>query len=113
MTDFHEPPDELSKKTRMFRRALHTMMEELEAIDWYQQRIDVTEDEDLRKILSHNRDEEFEHASMTLEWMRRNMEGWDKHLKTYLFTEGEITELEEESGDSSASSNGLNIGKVK
>ncbi len=114
MSEFHEPPEELSESTRLFRRALNTMMEELEAIDWYQQRIDATEDEQLRKVLNHNRDEEIEHACMTLEWMRRNMDGWDKHLKTYLFTEGEITELEAGGSEkSSSSSNGLNIGKIE
>lgn len=113
MSDFHEPPEELEESTRTYRRALNSMMEELEAIDWYQQRIDATDDEQLRKILDHNRDEEIEHACMTLEWMRRNMEGWDEKLRTYLFTEGEITELEdEEHDDEDSSSNMLNIGKI-
>lgn len=112
MSDFHEPPEELNESTRTYRRALNSMMEELEAIDWYQQRIDATEDEQLRKILNHNRDEEIEHACMTLEWMRRNMDGWDEKLRTYLFTEGEITELEDEAGEKDTSSNTLNIGKI-
>lgn len=112
MTDFHEPPEELSESTRSYRRALHSLMEELEAIDWYQQRIDTTKDEQLRKILIHNREEEMEHACMTLEWMRRNMDGWDEYLRTYLFKEGEITELEEDENDNENSSNGLNIGKI-
>lgn len=112
MAEFHEPPEELSETTRSFRRALNTMMEELEAIDWYQQRMDATEDEQLREILDHNRDEELEHACMTLEWMRRNMDGWDEHLKTYLFTEGEITELEAGEDEAAPSSNGLNIGQI-
>lgn len=112
MSEFHEPPEELEESTRSYRRALNSMMEELEAIDWYQQRIDATEDEQLRKILDHNRDEEIEHACMTLEWMRRNMDGWDEQLRTYLFTEGEITELEEESEGEDAPSNQLNIGKI-
>ncbi len=112
MSEFHEPPEELEESTRSYRRALNSMMEELEAIDWYQQRIDATEDEQLRKILDHNRDEEIEHACMTLEWMRRNMDGWDEQLRTYLFTEGEITELEEENEGEDAPSNQLNIGKI-
>ena len=112
MSEFHEPPEELEESTRSYRRALNSMMEELEAIDWYQQRIDATEDEQLRKILDHNRDEEIEHACMTLEWMRRNMDGWDEQLRTYLFTEGEITELEGESEGEDAPSNQLNIGKI-
>lgn len=87
------------------------MMEELEAIDWYQQRIDATDDEQLAKILDHNRSEEIEHACMTLEWMRRNMDGWDEQLRTYLFTEGDITELGEEEGESSDTGE-LDIGKI-
>jgi ferritin-like protein len=115
---FHEPPEELSDTTRLNRRALHSVMEEMEAIDWYQQRIDATEDEQLRKILDHNRDEEIEHTCMTLEWIRRNMDGWDEKMRTYLFTEGEITELEDEQEDNDESSNGtgsverLDIGKI-
>jgi len=109
MTDFHEPPEELEESTRTYRRALHSLMEELEAIDWYQQRIDATKDEQLKSILAHNREEEIEHACMTLEWIRRNMDGWDEELRTYLFTEGDITELEDED---ESPSNRLNIGKV-
>ena len=75
-------------------RALHSLIEEIEAVDWYQQRVDVTDDESLKAILEHNRDEEIEHACMALEWLRRNMPGWDEELRTYLFTEKKITELE-------------------
>lgn len=113
MSEFHEPPEELSESTRRYRRALNSLMEELEAIDWYQQRIDATKDEQLRGILDHNRDEEIEHACMTLEWIRRNMDGWNEQLNTYLFTEGEITELEDEAEEDTSPSNGLNIGKIK
>lgn len=114
MSDFHELPEELKDSTRSYRRALNSMMEELEAIDWYQQRIDATEDKQLINILEHNRNEEIEHACMTLEWMRRNMDGWDEQLRTYLFTEGEITELGEESKENEESSGTgeLNIGKI-
>ena len=113
MSEFHEPPEELSEATRSYRRALNSLMEELEAVDWYQQRMDATKDEQLRKILDHNRNEEMEHACMTLEWMRRNMPGWDEQLRTYLFTEGDITNLEEEEGDSEEeSASELNIGKI-
>jgi hypothetical protein len=69
-------------------------MEELEAIDWYQQRVDATSDEALRTILSHNRDEEKEHAAMVLEWIRRNDAAFDEQLKKYLFTTLPITERE-------------------
>jgi uncharacterized protein len=71
-------------------------MEELEAVDWYNQRVDATEDEALAKVLAHNRDEEKEHAAMVLEWLRRRDPVLDAHLRTYLFTEGDITELEHE-----------------
>jgi len=106
MADYHEPTQELSGRTRDFSRALKTLQEELEAVDWYQQRIDTTSDESLKKLMVHNRDEEMEHASMTLEWLRRNMPGWDEKLNTYLFTTEEITEIEEEeTGDSGDSKN--------
>jgi ferritin-like protein len=116
-SEFHEPPEELSESTRTYRQALNSVMEEMEAIDWYQQRIDATKDEQLRKIIAHNRDEEMEHACMALEWLRRNMDGWDEQMRTYLFTEGDITELEEEEengggSNGSASTNELNIGKI-
>ncbi|MFW5742806.1 MAG: encapsulin-associated ferritin-like protein [Spirochaetota bacterium] len=94
MSDYHEKPGELSDRTKDFVRALHSLREEIEAIDWYQQRVDVTGDEQLKAVLAHNRDEEIEHACMTLEWLRREMPGWDEELRTYLFTEKDITELE-------------------
>jgi len=94
MSDYHEAPDTISGKTKNLTRALHSLIEEVEAVDWYQQRVDVTDDEKLRAILEHNRNEEIEHAAMVLEWLRRNMPGWDEELRTYLFTEKDITELE-------------------
>ncbi len=90
MKDYHEPTEELDEETRSRTRALNSLKEEIEAVDWYNQRIDVEVDDSLRKILKHNMEEEMEHACMTLEWLRRNMDGWDEQLKTYLFTEGEI-----------------------
>jgi ferritin-like protein len=93
---YHESQDKLSKKTLEIHRALNSLIEELEAVDWYQQRVDATEDEELRDILAHNRDEEKEHAAMILEWIRRNDDAFSEELKTYLFTEGKITEIEEE-----------------
>ncbi len=71
-------------------------MEELEAIDWYDQRIKASDNAELRSILEHNRDEEKEHASMLLEWLRRHDEGFDKHLKTYLFSAGPVREKGEQ-----------------
>ncbi|MFZ6050459.1 encapsulin-associated ferritin-like protein [Halocola ammonii] len=117
MSEFHEPAEELSKETREYRRALNTLQEEVEAIDWYQQRIDPCEDEQLRKILEHNRNEEMEHACMTLEWLRRNQPGWDEQLRTYLFSEGDILKAEKEatgksSGKKGGADKGLGIGKI-
>ena len=94
-TTFHEAEERLSPATRDMHRAIVSLMEELEAIDWYQQRMDATEDGELREILRHNRDEEKEHAAMVLEWIRRRDAGFSGVLKTYLFTEGSITELED------------------
>jgi hypothetical protein len=95
MKDYHEPTNELSKETKDFVRALNSLKEEVEAVDWYQQRMDATRDKQLKKILKHNRDEEMEHACMVLEWLRRNMDGWDEQLKLYLFTEKDILKVEE------------------
>lgn len=87
---YHEPVSELSTKTRDYHRALRSLMEELEAIDWYNQRIDVCNDEELKKILIHNRDEEIEHAAMVTEWLRRQDSTFEKELKEYLFTDKPI-----------------------
>jgi hypothetical protein len=96
---YHESKDELSKKTIDLHRALNSLIEELEAVNWYQQRVDATDNEELKAILAHNRDEEKEHAAMILEWLRRNDDAFAEELKTYLFTEGKITEIEEEEHD--------------
>lgn len=87
---YHEPVGELSDETRDMHRAIVSLMEELEAIDWYQQRADACKDPELAEILAHNRDEEKEHAAMVLEWIRRRDPKLDEELKDYLFTEGEI-----------------------
>ncbi len=92
---FHEAEQHLSPFTRDLHRALASLMEELEAVDWYQQRIDATGDEELREILAHNRDEEKEHAAMVLEWIRRRDPGFDATLRAYLFREGSIVRREE------------------
>jgi uncharacterized protein len=92
---FHESADVLQPGTKDRHRAIVSLMEELEAVDWYDQRIDAAGDDDLKGILRHNRDEEKEHASMLLEWLRRHDEAWDRFLRTYLFSEGPITGLEE------------------
>jgi ferritin-like protein len=92
---YHESFDKLTKKSQELHRAIQSLIEELEAIDWYQQRVDATEDDELKEILAHNRDEEKEHAAMVLEWIRRNDEAMAEELKTYLFAEAKITEIEE------------------
>lgn len=92
---YHEPLEELSDKTREMHRALVSLQEELEAIDWYQQRADACKDPQLKEILLHNMREEAEHACMVLEWLRRNDETFAVRLKTYLFTSAPITEVEE------------------
>ncbi|HEV8584993.1 MAG TPA: ferritin-like domain-containing protein [Methylomirabilota bacterium] len=89
-TTLHEAPERLSAHTRDLHRALVSLQEELEAIDWYQQRAEVTEDAELRQVLEHNRAEEVEHAAMVLEWIRRHDPHFEAKLKTYLFTEGSL-----------------------
>lgn len=93
---YHEPVEELTDETRDMHRAIISLMEELEAIDWYQQRIDVCKNKELSAILAHNRDEEKEHAAMLLEWIRRRDSDFDKELKDYLFTNKPIVDLEKE-----------------
>jgi uncharacterized protein len=93
--EWHEGYEGMSEETRNFSRALKSLQEELEAVDWYNQRVEATKDEQLRRILAHNRDEEIEHAMMALEYLRRMNPAFDKHMRTYLFTEGDILEIEE------------------
>jgi ferritin-like protein len=87
---YHEPIEELSDETRDMHRAIISLMEELEAVDWYNQRVDACQDKELAAILAHNRDEEKEHAAMVLEWIRRRDPRFDKELKDYLFTTDQI-----------------------
>lgn len=110
----HEPIEKLLPETLERHRAIVSLMEELEAIDWYQQRIDATDDPDLKAILTHNRDEEKEHAAMALEWLRRRDPVLDAKLRLYLFTEGPIVEIEEKAESKSGGSDGtLGIGSLK
>ena len=92
----HEDEGKLRQATIDHHRAIVSIMEELEAVDWYDQRVDATDDPELGAILAHNRDEEKEHAAMTLEWLRRHDPKLDEHLRTYLFTTGSILEIEVE-----------------
>jgi ferritin-like protein len=111
----HEPAEQLDAGTIDRHRALVSIMEELEAVDWYAQRVDATSDGELASVLAHNRDEEKEHAAMTIEWLRRNDPKFDQHLRTYLFTEGPITAIEAaaEAGAAEGPSGSLGIGSLR
>jgi ferritin-like protein len=91
----HEAREDLAPATMDRHRGIASLMEELEAMDWYQQRIDAVGDAELGAVLAHNRDEETEHAAMSLEWLRRRDPVLDRHLRQYLFTEGSIVGIEE------------------
>ena len=113
----HEASSALSTETIDNHRAYRSLMEELEAVDWYSQRIDATDDPDLKAVLTHNRDEEKEHAAMVLEWLRRRDPVLDRHLRTYLFTDGPLEDIEEEaesqeSGAGGQDPSGLGIGPL-
>jgi ferritin-like protein len=116
---FHESTDKLKVETMDRHRAIVSIMEELEAIDWYDQRIDAADDRELAAILAHNRDEEKEHATMTLEWLRRRDAKFDEVLRTYLFSEKPVLEIEKaadaaESGKADTGDDGsLGIGSLK
>lgn len=128
MTDssagLHEAADQLHPATIDRHRGIVSLMEELEAIDWYDQRVDAANDQELTQVLAHNRDEEKEHAAMTLEWLRRNDPVFDQNLRTYLFTHGPILQAEAAAmgrgGDglagtptAKAADNSLGIGSLK
>jgi uncharacterized protein len=111
----HEPEDSLTPEVIDYHRAITSLMEELEAVDWYNQRVHAATDGELAELLAHNRDEEKEHAAMLLEWLRRRDPALDRHLHTYLFTSGSILELEHEAehgSGSGAGSDSLGIGDL-
>lgn len=114
----HAPRERLSRKTLHQHHAIVSLMEELEAVDWYRQRAEDCDDDALRDILLHNMREEMEHASMVLEWLRRNDPDWAEQIKTYLFTDAPITEVEdvaegEGEPDGEPPKPGFTIGKPK
>lgn len=112
-TTLHE--DGLSAEVVDYHRAVVSLMEELEAADWYNQRIAASKDEELRAILAHNRDEEKEHAAMVLEWLRRRDPKLDEHLRTFLFTEKPILQAEGaiDAGEGEAKDKTLGIGSLR
>jgi len=112
---YHEPIELLSEPTKNMHRALVSLREELEAVDWYQQRAEACSDADLSAVLTHNKNEEIEHAVMTLEWIRRHDPVFDQNLKTYLNSSGPITEVEKTAmaGSSDETSTSLGIGSLK
>ncbi|HMD45297.1 MAG TPA: ferritin-like domain-containing protein [Acidimicrobiales bacterium] len=109
----HESADDLSADVVDRHRANTSLQEELEAIDWYDQRVAATGDEELAAVLSHNRDDEKEHAAMTLEWLRRRDPALDEQLRKYLFTSGAITALERGPADGGAADGSLGIGGLR
>ena len=106
----HEPRENLPDEVIDLHRAIVSLMEELEAVDWYNQRAAVCTDPELKGILEHNRDEEIEHAAMVLEWIRRSTPRFDEELRTYLFADGSILDAETEAtsgeGESGSSPGG-------
>jgi len=102
----HAPRERLSRETLTMHHAIVSVIEELEAVDWYRQRADDCEDSELREILLHNMREEIEHACMGLEWLRRNNESFAENMKTYLFADGSILAAEEAAMDRTPSSDG-------
>jgi ferritin-like protein len=98
--------ENLEPKTADYVRAIKSLQEELEAVDFYQQRFATTRDPELKEIVGHNRDEEIEHICMLIEWLRRNMPGWDERLRTYLFTSAPLTEVEAAGGGNNGSTEG-------
>lgn len=114
----HEAKEDIAPTTLDRHRGIVSLMEELEAMDWYQQRIDAALDAELTAVLEHNREEETEHAAMSLEWLRRQDPVLDEHLREYLFTEGSIVALEERTeggggGGSAPGDGSLGIGSLR
>jgi len=110
---YHEPLERLSAEVLERHRAITSLKEELEAVDWYDQRVDASANEELRAVLAHNRDEEKEHAAMALEWLRRNDAKWDEVLRTYLFKEAPITEIEKETEAAGDAPADLTVGDLR
>jgi ferritin-like protein len=91
---YHEPVELLSEPTKEMHRAIVSLIEELEAIDWYQQRADACTDDELRAVILHHKNEEIEHAMMNLEWIRRHSPEFDENIRTYVLNDAPILEIE-------------------
>jgi uncharacterized protein len=121
MSEYHEPVEELAADVRNAHRALVSLQEEIEAVDWYHQRMAACSDPELRRVLEHNRNEEMEHAAMLLEWLRRNHPEWDERLRRMLYTtrplgpgfEAEAKAAEAGSADPSENGRGLGVGSLR
>ncbi|HEY2621609.1 MAG TPA: encapsulin-associated ferritin-like protein [Acetobacteraceae bacterium] len=109
----HEERDVIGPEVLDRHRAMSTIMEELEAIDWYDQRIKAATNPELQAVLAHNRNEEKEHASMLLEWLRRNDAEFASHLRTYVFSQGPIREVKTAAGGVATTGGSLSIGSLK
>jgi len=107
---FYIPYGELSAKARTYDNALTSLIEELEAINYYNQRADVASDEELKDVMIHNRNEEIEHAVMLFEWLRRNIGEFDEDMRTYLFKDVPITEIEESATGGAGGSDDASLG---
>jgi uncharacterized protein len=116
---YHEPIELLSEETRNMHRAIVSLKEELEAVDWYQQRAEACSDAELRAVILHNKNEEIEHAMMTLEWIRRHSEVFDTNIGTYIKSTGSILDVEKaaagggEGTSTDSASPSLGIGSLK
>jgi uncharacterized protein len=119
MSEYHEPVEELDDRVRDMHRALVSLTEEVEAADWYAQRLSRCADPDLKRILQHNKNEEVEHASMLIEWLRRTSPEWDARLRRFLFTERPLGQEAEAGSETAGSARpersgvGLGIGSLK
>jgi ferritin-like protein len=114
---YHEPIELLSEETKNQHRAIVSLREELEAIDWYQQRAEACSDAELRAVLTHNKNEEIEHAMMTLEWLRRKDPTFAANVGTYIGSSGPIVNVEKGAAgsgdDAPTASVSLGIGSLK
>jgi ferritin-like protein len=117
---YHEPIELLSEETRNRHRAIVSLKEELEAVDWYQQRAEACSDAELRAVLLHNKNEEIEHAMMTLEWLRRKDATFAANINTIVGSSGPIVAMEQGATGAASSDNAesgvsvsLGIGSLK